>query len=345
MSTQSICLTDEQILNEIPQDLEPSFTSSRAPACCILHARGETKRACAIDDCGRRKAGDKYACGFVDNLHTLHCHSPICRNCALFASEAWISRFLEDTASTIENCSTLYLTWVEIRVPCHALPEAVKLQVEESKHSMLSLFPGALDAYSSKHCINFFKMEPGTSVALSLEMISFFAGWTDDGEAVIRLLAWSGRSYFQTIDEIKAAFPYVPSHKIVASHCPVAELPRFIKFLFAPAIPIHPERQADMALALVGVRRLDYIGQTGRKHRKETAAAPQNEPVSDFTAPEPIQGQNAETMLESPPFLASSPQSETPKPVKTCSRCGADHIGRVIVNSSDSWRSHPPQRK
>lgn len=343
-------LTPEQqaSLDHDVQDLEPTLTS---PVAKILHARGETKKACRIEDCAKLKSADKYDCGYINNVHTVHCHCPICYDCAAYIAKKWIDQFTENLSGMIKISLQYRITWVELHVPC----DDVKSRMEEAKKSFLSLFPGALEAYESKRCINLLRFMEGEvdSVTMNREITCFLAGLTDTGEAIIRLMLVGVDDFRTQHNEVKAAFPY--ASQVIVCTPSLEQAPKFVKFLFAPAIPKDPERQADMAIALAGIRRLDYLGQTKRVHRKENAAAPQgDETAPDFaTPPEPkkmlTSTSNAEMMLKDPPSLASSPQSsssaESPQPTKEgkkCPHCGAAHVGRVTFSADEpSWRGHP----
>jgi hypothetical protein len=310
----------------------PDFDSVYAETCAVLWNRGETKAAFALDECGRKRAGDKYACSYVDNLAVIHCHNPVCVACATYIAKKRTERIIKGAGNIAEIAPDFYITWVEIHVPCHPIPEAVKAQIEEAKQSLLSLFPGAQEAYNSKHCVNM--LSHFKSALIRREILSNFAGFADSGHAVIRLMTYGADNLQARHGDIRAAFPYA-SH-IVVSTPKIECLAQFAAFLTAPVIPADPEARADMFQALRGVRRFDYMGQTQRRHRAETAAFPQGKELYNEVQ------ENAETMLSQDPAVALSPQSPPPE---KCPHCGASHVGRVVLPGSLTISNPHPQRK
>jgi hypothetical protein len=345
----------EIILTTKVQELGLTFED---PTARILHDRGFSDLAVALDMCSKRKVGDGYNCGYSNNFHTVRCRKPTCRSCMTYTAKELTERFFRDLKPLIQLLPDFWLTWTEMHIPCPRLPEAIKYQIEECKRSLLSLYSGALDAYNSKRCVNMIRaIEDNVESGLTLqrEFISFFAGYTDKGEAVVRQLA-IGYDRFQTIDEIKSAFPYASWIRV--SHCNIQQLERFLRFTFAPEIPKSFELQADMCISLAGVRRLEYLGETRRRHRKQNVAAPQGEEFApDLTIPEmptskSPSNHNAEMLLTDNPSNATSPQENPPDPppipsipVKTCPFCSALHIGKVYLDVHESSsRVHPLRR-
>jgi hypothetical protein len=256
--TATLELTPEQeasllIPQELGIQLDPEHP--QADLCAYLNeALDLPLLALAINDCGKRKVGDQHACGNVNNFHTVHCRKAAHLSCALFEANKSADALVAATDKMAVAHPNWHLIYAEIHVPHAAASESTKELKERSKKSFLSLFPGALEAYQSKH-----------STAQRFECTN--PGMTDTGELVFRFLTYG--EIHPSLQQIRDVFSW--AFKVIPSIGTMEERVKFIGFIMKPTIPKSPALQAAMCVSLEGVRKVETFGEVAEKLQKETS--------------------------------------------------------------------------
>jgi hypothetical protein len=149
----------------------------------------------------------------------------------------------EEARRIKENVTRTYLSMLPPRPLRNMDTGAIVISTEER----IAAHDTPLERYDAKQSVD-------TILLVNLP------GRTETGELIVRVVGVDESHPLQgNHAAIKASFS--DAARAVVSTCPISFLPKFLKFLFAPAIPKDPELAADMELGFTHLRRFTSIGQ------------------------------------------------------------------------------------